>query len=105
MHIFNNKSSLIKAAQFPTPDWAAKGPVGSGKYSVGSEGWRTQTTPTYNATIPSITGNFKVNRAEGSTNFNSNYNNPNINIKKRNIIQDTLNNISKKTILPHTQFQ
>lgn len=29
-------------------------------------------------------------------------NNPNINIKKRNIIQDTLNNISKKTILPHT---
>lgn len=73
MHIFDNKSNLIKLAGFITPDMSAKGIPGSG-YSVGTQGWRKYRTPTYN-----VSGTGKQHQAEGSVNFNSNYNTPNIN--------------------------
>lgn len=73
MPIFDNKNSLIKLAGFITPDMAAKGTPGSG-YSVGTQGWRKYSTPTYN-----VTETKKWHPAEGSINFNSNYNTPNIN--------------------------
>ena len=63
---------------------AAKGTPGSGDYSVGTQGWRLaqgsggQSTPISTPTN-SVTGTVGQHEAEGSTNFNSNYNNPNIN--------------------------
>lgn len=82
MPIFNNKSSLIKLAGFISPDMASKGTPGSGDYSIGTQGWRmvqnqgvgAQSIPAY-----SLTGTGSYHKEEGSTNFNSNYNNPNIN--------------------------
>lgn len=79
MPIFNNKSSLIKLAGFISPDMVAKGPVGSGDYSVGSQGWRIAQGQGGSTPTSSLTGTGSYHKAEGPTNFNSNYNNPNIN--------------------------
>ena len=85
MPIFNNKSSLIKLAGFISPDMSAKGTPGSG-YSVGTQGWRNQASPAYNESKQGQRGQVSptysdstYHIAEGSTNFNSNYNNPSIN--------------------------
>ena len=69
MRTFNNKSSLIKLAGFISSDMSAKGTPGSG-YSVGTQGWKDQVSPAYSDST--------YHKAEGSPNFNSNYNNPSI---------------------------
>ena len=42
---FSSKNSLTKLALFPNINWAAKGPTGSGKTAVGTQGWREDQEP------------------------------------------------------------